>query len=101
MDLRISSKMFDLENAGKLQSPPIEQASIVIRLYFVVLVSFIMTAIRNSAGYPNYAVYSTYKKCCDNLTNMYFSARWLARVDVHNGDILVPAEVESGFGIVK
>ena len=30
---------------------------------------------------------------------MYFSARWLVRADVHNGDTLVPAEVESGFGL--
>ena len=44
---------------------------------------------------------SSYKKYCDNLTNMYFSARWLVRADVHNGDILVPVEVESGFGILK
>ena len=64
-------------------------------------VSFIVTAIRNSAGYPNYAVCSSYKKYCDNLTNMYFSARWLARADVHNGDILGPTEVESRFVILE
>ena len=46
------------------------------------------------AGYPNYAVCSFYKKYCDNLTNMYFSARWLVRANVHNRDTLVPAEVE-------
>ena len=60
-----------------------------------------MTAIRNSAGYPNYAVCSSYKKYCNNLINMYFSARWLARADVNNGDTLVRAEVESRFGILK
>ena len=56
-----------------------------------------MTAIRNSARYPNYTVCSSFKKYCDNLTKMYFSARWLVRADVHNGDTLIPAEVESGF----
>ena len=60
-----------------------------------------MAAIRNSAGYPNYAVCSSYKKYCNNLTKMYFSACWLARADAHNGNILVPAEVKSGFGILK
>ena len=49
MDRRISSKMFDLE---MLERSPIEQASIVMRFYFVVLASFIMTATRNSHGYP-------------------------------------------------
>ena len=63
--------------------------------------SFIMTGIRNSAGYPNYAVCSSCKKYCDNLTNVYFSSRWLVRADVHNADTLVPAEVESEFGILK
>ena len=44
---------------------------------------------------------SSCKKYCDNLTNMYFSACWLVRADELNGGILVPAEVESGFGILK
>ena len=61
-----------------------------------------MTAIRNSAGrYPNYAVCSSCKKYCDNLTKMRFSAFWLVRADAHNGDTAILAEVESGFGILK
>ena len=38
---------------GKLQRPPIEQASLVMSFYFVVLASFIRTATRNSPGYPS------------------------------------------------
>ena len=60
-----------------------------------------MTAIRNSAGCPNYAVCSSYKKYRDNLTKIYFSARSLVRADVDNRETLVPAEFESGFGILK
>ena len=32
---------------------------------------------------------------------MYFSARWLVRADVHNGDTLVPAEVESDCQVIS
>ena len=41
-------------NAGKLESPPIEQASlVVVCFYFVAPASSIMIPTRNSPGYPN------------------------------------------------
>ena len=55
MDRRISNKMSNVwfGNAGKLERPPIEQASLVMLFCFVVLASFTMTATRNSPGYPS------------------------------------------------
>ena len=43
-------------NAGKLKSPPTEQASAAMWFDFVFLESFIMTATRNSPGCPSKAV---------------------------------------------
>ena len=57
------------------------------------------TAIRSSPGYPNYAVCSSCNRHFDNLTKIYFSARWLVRADVHNRDTLVPAEIEFSIKI--
>ena len=47
--------MFDLVmlSVGKLESPPIEQASLVMTFYFVILASFITTGTRNLPGYPS------------------------------------------------
>ena len=90
-------------NAGKLESLWIEQASIVMWFYSVVLASFNMTATRrNSPGYPSLTVCSSYDKYYDNLTKLYFSARSLLSADLQNRDTrLVPTEVKPEFGILK
>ena len=42
-----------------------------------------------------------YDKSYDNLTKIYFSARWLVRTVLQNRDTRVPTEVKTGFGILK
>ena len=60
-----------------------------------------MTATRNSPRYPSLAVCSSYDKYYDNLTKIYFSARWLVGADTRiPGRILVSrlkSSRDSGF----
>ena len=69
----------------------------------VVLSSSIMTATRNSPGYPvkRFVDLLSYCKYYDNLTKIYFFFRWLVGADLSKRDTCFPTKVEAGFGILK
>ena len=47
-------------------------------------------------------IIASYDKYYDNLTKIYFSARWLVRADLQTRDTRrVPIEIESGLGTLK
>ena len=71
-----------MQQAAALEAIRSHRPALLCEFYFVDLVSFIMTATRNSPGYPSKAVRSSYDNYYANLTKIYFVACWLVRANL-------------------